>query len=83
MKSILEAVHELHTIDWEIFDGDHDGYDGPMTSGPVDEEATRKPLARRGECRIPLVVWDRCVPGQVLWHIKSCDLDGSKVNCES
>ena len=53
MESILEAINQLHIVEWENFDGEYDGYDGPTRSGPVDEETARRGLGKKGECKIP------------------------------
>ena len=62
MDSIVEAVSRLDTIDWDNFDGDYDGCDGPARCGPVDEDIAKNGLGKKGPCPIPEVIWRRCVP---------------------
>ena len=58
----MEAVLKLDTIEWENFDADYDGYDGPAKWGPVDKETAKKGLGKKGSWPIPEVIWRRCVP---------------------
>ena len=71
MDSMVEAVLKLDTVDWENFDADYDGYDGPARCGPVDEETTLKGLGKKGSCPIPQVIWRRCVPIGLLDDIEN------------
>ena len=56
MTMLVNAIEQLHTLDWDLLDDAYDGYDGEPGEGVVYEDMVNARIGHCGSYDVPLKI---------------------------
>ena len=66
MRTLVNAIEQLSTVDWDLLDDDYDGYDGGPPQGVVSEDMAKAGIGHYGSYDVPMKICNDCVPSEVI-----------------
>ena len=78
MTMLVDAIKQLPTVDWDLLDGDYDGYDGDPREGVVSKDMANAGKRLCGSYDVHPKIWNDCVPSKVINQIRNWKAEASK-----